>query len=371
MSTSTEAIFDRSISYFLAPVGDLLEDPSVSEVMINGYAQIYVERKGKLERVPHAFASEDALLACARNIAQFSGKRLTPHEPRVDARLPDGSRVHIVLPPVCREGVSVTIRKFAKSTLTLDKLVEFGSISEVGKELLELCVRLHKNVLVSGGTGSGKTSLLNALSAIIPGDERILVMEDTSELQLQQEHVVSLEARRADRHGKGEVTIRDLLHSALRMRPDRVIVGECRAGEALDMIQAMNTGHDGSLTTVHANSPRDALSRIETLALMGGLDLPLVPLRAQVASALHVVVQTDRYADGSRKIASVGEVLPLDAEGRYQSQILLEFVEAGRAPDGKVLGEHRLTDARPTFWEEVSAKGLSEHARRVAAVYGE
>ena len=356
---STTEIFQKSIDYFMAPLEDLVEDASVSEIMINGKDRVFIERKGKLEPVPNKFDSDRDLLSLARNIAQFSGKRLTSHEPRVDARLPNGSRVHIVLPPVARGGLSITIRKFAKSTITLDTLIDFGSITPEAKELLEICVGLHKNILVSGGTGSGKTSLLNALSGSIDPGERILVMEDTAELQLQQEHVVQLEARKADRHGKGEVTIRDLLHSALRMRPDRIIVGECRGGEALDMIQAMNTGHSGSLTTVHANSPRDALSRVETLALLADVDLPLTPLRAQVASALDVIVQADRLPDGSRKVTFIGEVLPLDDEGRYRTQDLIKFVPEGRDGEGRILGTHQVCGNRPTFWDEVAAKGLS------------
>lgn len=366
---STTELFEQSLRYFLTPVRDLLEDDSVSEVMVNGHERIYVERGGKLERVPNRFESADQLEACARNIAQFAGKRIVPHEPRVDARLPDGSRVHIVMPPVARDGISITIRRFSKSTLTMERLIEYGSINPEGRELLELGVLLRKNILVSGGTGSGKTSLLNALSAVIPSDERIVVMEDTSELQLQQEHVLRLEARKPDRHGKGEVTIRDLLHSSLRMRPDRVLVGECRSGEALDMIQAMNTGHSGSMTTVHANSARDALARIETLALMAGLDLPLVPLRAQVASALHLVVQTDRLQDGSRKITSIHEVLPLDEEGRYVVSALLAFVQTGRDDQGRVTGSHQLTGGGPTFWSEVAAKGLQNRSQRLREAY--
>lgn len=367
---SKQAIFEESLAYFLAPVKDLLADESVSEIMINGADTIYVERKGMLERAPNVFPSERELLACARNISQFSGKRATEREPRIDARLPDGSRVHIILPPVARDGISMAIRKFSESTLTLDMLEGFGSINPAGRQLLETLVRLHRNILVSGGTGSGKTSLLNALSGVIPGDDRILVMEDTSELRLLQEHVVSLESRGPDRYGKGEVSIRDLLHSALRMRPDRIIVGECRGGEALDMIQAMNTGHSGSMTTVHANTPMDSLSRIETLALLSGVDLPLVPLRAQVASALHAVVQTARLQDGSRKTIFVSEVMPLDEQGRYVVNDLLSFVQTGKEENGRIVGEHRLAKKAPTWWPEVAAKGLLEDAPDLVAAWG-
>jgi len=366
---SIGTVFEQSLAYFLKPIADLLADPTVSEVMINGAQTVYIERKGKVTKVPNHFADEHELLTVARNIAQFSGKRIDEHVPRFDGRLPDGSRVHVVLPPCSRDGTSISIRKFSVSTITLDKLVEWGSLSPQGRELLTLAVVLGKNIVVSGGTGSGKTALLNALSGAIPPGERILVMEDTSELQLQQDHVVRLEARKADRHGKGEVTIRDLLHSALRMRPDRVIVGECRGGEALDMIQAMNTGHDGSMTTVHANSPLDALARIETLALMSGVEIPLVPLRAQVASAVHLLVQPDRLPDGSRKITSISEVMALDEQGRYVVQPLLVFQHAGRDAEGKILGQHELTGIRPRFWDEVLAKGLQERVVELKGAY--
>jgi pilus assembly protein CpaF len=363
-------VFDQSLGYFLSPIADLLEDASISEVMINGHDTIYVERKGLLERVPNTFPGEHTLLACARNIAQFSGKRLAPETPRFDGRLPDGSRVHVVLPPCGRNGITVAIRKFSKSTLTLEKLVEFGSISPEARELLELIVALDLNIVVSGGTGSGKTALLNALSGAIPGNDRIVTIEDTSELQLQQEHVVGLEARAPDRQGRGAVTIRDLLHSSLRLRPDRIIVGECRGGEALDMIQAMNTGHSGSMTTVHANSPLDSLARIETLALLSGVELPLTPLRAQVASALHAIVQTDRLQDGSRKTVFISEVLPLDAQGRYVARDLLSFVQTGQDASGRIEGEHRLAADPPTWWPEVGAKGLRESVPDLVAAWG-
>ena len=352
--------FEESLGYFLEPIADLLADGAVSEVMVNGPETVYVERKGLLERAPNAFPDEQSLLACARNIAQFSGKRISEEVPRFDGRLPDGSRVHVVLPPCARAGITMAIRKFSKSTLTLDRLVEFGSITEEAKELLGLLVALDKNIVVSGGTGSGKTALLNALSGAIPGADRIVTIEDTSELQLQQEHVVGLEAKTPDKQGRGAVTIRDLLHSSLRLRPDRIIVGECRGGEALDMIQAMNSGHAGSMTTLHANSPHDALARLETLALLSDVEMPLLALRAQIASAVHAIVQTDRLQDGSRKVTHVTEVLPLDAgSGTYQTQDLLTFVHEGRDERGGVVGTHRLTGTRPTFWGEVAAKGLA------------
>lgn len=351
--------FQQSLPYFLRPVLDLLDDPSVTEVMINGPETIYVERKGKLEKVDNTFPGHHELLACVRNIAQFSGKRIDEFTPRFDGRLADGSRVHVVLPPCGRNGITVSIRKFAKSTLTLDRLIEFGSVTPQVRELLALLVSLDKNVVVSGGTGSGKTALLNALSGAIPGYERIVVIEDTSELQLQQEHVVYLEARAPDRYGRGTVTIRDLLHSSLRLRPDRIIVGECRGGEALDMMQAMNSGHAGSMTTLHANSPIDAMSRLETLAVQADVEMPLLAIRAQIASAVHVVLQTDRLADGSRKVTSISEVMPLDSEGRYVTEEVMRFAHEGKDVQGKVLGTHRLAERVPTFWPEAAARGLA------------
>lgn len=363
------AAFQQSLPYFLRPVIDLLEDPSISEVMINGPETVYVERKGLLEKVPNRYPGHQELLACVRNIAQYSGKRIDALTARFDGRLPDGSRVHVVLPPCGRNGITVSIRKFSKSTLTLDRLVEFGSITPQVRELFVLLVALDKNIVVSGGTGSGKTALLNALSGAIPGHDRIVVIEDTSELQLQQDHVVSLETRAPDRSGRGTVTIRDLLHSSLRLRPDRIIVGECRGGEALDMMQAMNSGHAGSMTTLHANSPHDALARLETLAVQADVEMPLVAIRAQIASAVHVVLQTDRLADGSRKVTSIREVLPLDAEGRTVTSEVMRFAHEGQDDQGKVLGRHRLADRPPTFWPEVAARGLDGQLDHLKGVW--
>lgn len=357
---ATPAAFQESLPYFLRPILDLLEDASISEVMVNGPDTIYVERSGQLEKVPNAFPGHHELLACVRNIAQFSGKRIDEFTPRFDGRLPDGSRVHVVLPPCGRNGITVAIRKFSKSTLTLDRLIEYGSITPEVRELLALLVALDKNVVVSGGTGSGKTALLNALSGAIPGHDRIVVIEDTSELQLQQEHVVYLESRAPDRYGRGTVTIRDLLHSSLRLRPDRIIVGECRGGEALDMMQAMNSGHAGSMTTLHANSPIDAMSRLETLALQADVEVPLLAIRAQIASAVHVVLQTDRLADGSRKVTSVSEVMALDGDGRYVTEEVMRFAHEGKDVHGKVLGRHRLAERVPSFWPEVAARGMEK-----------
>ena len=332
---------------FLAPVREYLEDDSVSEILINGPQQIYIERRGKLEEVPAKFVSEPALKAAAANIAKSVGRMLDEMHPRLDARLPDGSRVHAVIPPLSRVGTVIAIRKFKKDTLTIDKMQEYGSLDDRIRKLIRALVLLHKNVIVSGSTSSGKTSVLNALSSFIPEGERVLVIEDATELQLQQRHIVPFETRKADKNGQGEVTIRDLIHSALRLRPDRIVIGEIRGGEALDLLQALNTGHAGSMSTIHANSPIDCLSRIETCALLSGIDIPLVALRAQVASAIDAVVHTARLSDGSRKIVSVAEVCPL-AQGDYQVRELVRWVTDSIAPDGRVEGRFESV-AEPSF----------------------
>ena len=304
---------DRSFLYlFLEPVREYLADDAVSEILINGPERVYIERSGKLEEVSARFVSESALRAAAANIAKSVGRILDEAHPRLDARLPDGSRVHAVIPPLSRIGTVIAIRKFRKEALTVAKMREFGSMDEEMERLLRALVLLHKNVIVSGATSSGKTSVLNALSSFIPDNERVLVIEDASELQLQQRHVVPFETRKPDKNGQGEVTIRDLIRSALRLRPDRIVIGEIRGGEALDLLQALNTGHAGSMSTIHANSPIDALSRIETCALLSGIDIPLVALRAQVASAIDAVIHTARLPDGSRKVVEVSEVLRLE-----------------------------------------------------------
>jgi pilus assembly protein CpaF len=316
MSTIPQSIFDSALNYFLQPIHDLLADESVREIMINGIGQIFIEKKGTLEKSEITFADNDQLLAAVKNIAQYVGRYIRPDTARFDARLPQGHRVHVVLPPICRQGISVTIRKHTKSAFRLDDLVRLGSINEEAKEFLRLCMEREKNMVISGGTGTGKTTFINALSALIPENERIITIEDAAELQLEQEHVVSLEARSPDRKGEGAVTIRDLLHSSLRMRPDRIIVGECRGGEALDLLQAMNTGHGGSMSTLHANSPIESLRRLETLALFSGEEIPLRFLRAQVASAIDVVVQLQRLR-ARRNVQSIAEVLPLTDNGEY------------------------------------------------------
>ncbi|MDR3457082.1 MAG: CpaF family protein [Verrucomicrobiae bacterium] len=342
---------------FFAPVQQYLSDDDVSEIMINGPAQIYIERKGKLTPVPEKFASEQALQAALMNVARSVGRFFDKENPRLDARLPDGSRVHAVMPPLSRAGTIVAIRKFRREKLTMDQLVQFGSITKEGARLIDVIVKIGRNLIVSGATSSGKTSVLNVLSSLIPDNDRILVLEDASELQLQQNHKVCFETRKPDEYGKGEVTIRDLLHSALRLRPDRIVVGEIRSGEALDLLQAMNTGHEGSMSTIHANSPRDSLLRMETCALLSGIEIPLSALREQVASAIHVVIQTARLHDGTRKITAVTEVLGLK-DREYQLQDIYVFRNEGLAADGKITGRHVFTGYKPTFLQTAQQHGL-------------
>ncbi|MBR0067809.1 MAG: CpaF family protein [Kiritimatiellae bacterium] len=341
---------------FLAPVKEFLEDDSVSEILINGPQQVYIERRGKLEEVSARFVSEPALKAAATNIAKSVGRILDDMHPRLDARLPDGSRVHAVIPPLSRVGTVIAIRKFKKDTLTIEKMLSFGSMDENTVKIIRALVALHKNVIVSGATSSGKTSVLNAVSSFIPERERVLVIEDASELQLQQRHIVSFETRKADKNGQGEVTIRDLIHSALRLRPDRLVIGEIRGGEALDLLQALNTGHAGSMSTIHANSPEDCLRRIETCALLSGIDIPLAALRSQVASAIDAVVHTARLSDGSRKVVSLAEVLPLDG-GEYRVRELQRWHTELVAGDGTVSGSFSLGEP-PTFVAEARVIGV-------------
>jgi len=326
-----EDIFEKTIYHFLEPVGVYLRDPSVTEVMINGWDEVFIERKGRLERTEASFPSEEALMAAVRNLLQYVGKRVDPERPMMDARLPDGSRVHVAMLPCSRRGTVVTIRKFSRQAFDMDFLVETKCLTELARDFLWLCTVTEKNLLISGGTSSGKTSLLNVLSEYIHHDRRIVVIEESSELQLQQPHVIGLESRAPDRYGRGEVTIRDLFKNALRMRPDRIIVGECRSGEALDMIQAMTSGHAGSITTLHADSPADALNRLETMAMMSSVAMPLSALRAQVASAIHVIVQMMRFADGSRRVVEISQVLPLGDRGEYRVQNLFKL----KMPEGE------------------------------------
>jgi pilus assembly protein CpaF len=359
----------RSLRFLLAPIVPLLDDPSVSEIMINGHAEVRVERGGRITRTDTAFGSEDDLLAAARNLAQFVGKRITPDTARFDARLPDGSRVHVVLPPASRQGICLAIRKFQQSRLTFDALVSMGALTAEAREFIELAVLVERNLVVSGGTGTGKTSLLNVMSGLIQPDHRIIVLEDTSELALRQDHVLYFETRPPDRHGRGAVTIRDLFHSSLRMRPDRVVVGECRGGEAMDLIQAMTSGHGGSMTTLHANAPADGLNRLETMALMSGVEMPLVALRSQVASAIDIVVQLARFHDGSRRIVEIAEVTGLDEHGGYVVRSLYAFAFEGKDADGRVTGELRRTGAQPSFHAQIATKGYSDRVRLTRTLF--
>ena len=357
---SREKIFNASLEFFLDPIKPYLQDETVTEVMVNGHEEIYIERRGQLEETNARFESADALLSAVHNIAQYVGREIDETRPVLDARLPDGSRVHAVIPPSARRGTYLTIRKFSKERLTLEDLLGFGSISEPAKEFLEICVRLRKNIIVSGGTGTGKTSLLNALSKAIPEEERVVVIEDSSELRLTQKHCLYLEAQQGDSHGRGKLTIRQLFVASLRMRPDRILVGEVRGGEALDMIQSMLSGHSGSLTTVHANTARDALIRLETLSLMSDVAIPVYVARAQVASAIDLIVQIARFSeDGSRKIVGISEIQGLK-DNEYQIQELFASRRTGMTRSGKVITELESVGNMPTFAREAFEHGL-EH----------
>ena len=336
---------------------ELLADDSVSEIMVNRYDEIYVERAGRLHRHPMAFTGDRAVMGVIERIVAPLGRRIDESSPMVDARLKDGSRVNAIIPPLALKGPCLTIRKFARHKLGADDLVRFGAISPQMASFLETCVVGRKNIVVSGGTGSGKTTLLNILSNFIPGGERVVTVEDAAELKLSHEHLISLESRPANVEGKGAVSIRELVKNTLRMRPDRIVVGECRGAEALDMLQAMNTGHEGSLTTLHANTPRDGLARLETMVLMAGMDLPLVAIREQIASAVHIVVQQTRFACGSRKVTSITEISGMES-GKIQMQELFRFVSQGyRGADKRVAGYFTACDMVPTFYEELQAAG--------------
>lgn len=352
-------IFEQSIKRYFKCVVPYLEDDKVSEVMINGHQDIWIEVAGKLQKTEAVFDNEDDLMGGVKNIAQYVGKTLNELNPRMDARLPDGSRVHVVLPPCARNGVSVSIRRFGKFDLTPDKLIEYGSCTPEAMEFINICIQIQKNIMVAGGTGSGKTTLLNCLSTLVDPTERIIVIEDSTELQLQQPHVLMLEARGADPKGRGKVGIGQLFHSAMRLRPDRVIIGEIRGGEALDMIQAMTSGHGGSLSTTHATYPSDTLRRLETMAMMNEVAMPLEALRSQVASAINIIVQTSRFNDGSRKLTHIYEALGLDEAGEYKLYPLFEFQHRGNDPaTGEVLGKLEPVGNLPTFVDAIRARGL-------------
>lgn len=353
------SMYNESLRAFLKPILAFLDDESVSEVMINGPADIWIERKGRLQKTEAKF-SEEGLMGAARNIAQYVGRPLSIERPRLDARLPDGSRIHVILSPVARQGTTIAIRKFSKTRLTVAALVEEKSLSEPMVQLLTALIESKMNLVISGGTGSGKTSLLNILSTLIPEGERILTIEDSAELQLRQPHVVSLETRPADVQGKGNVDMGDLLQSALRLRPDRIIVGEVRGGECFHLIQAMNTGHGGSMATTHANTPVDTLRRLESLSLMNLVELPLVAARAQVASAIQWIVCCERVLDGSRKITSIAEVLPLNDKGEYRTQDIFVFSALGQTDQGELMGYFAPTGIIPHSVYKLRSNGFSK-----------
>jgi pilus assembly protein CpaF len=348
-------LFDEVIG--LGPLEALLRDTDVSEIMVNRPEQIFVERKGKIELTNLAFEDESSLRRVIDRIVSTIGRRVDESEPMCDARLKDGSRVNVVIPPVAIYGPCLTIRKFGREVLTPDRIITGGGASEAMLVYLDAAVKTRLNVIVSGGTGSGKTTLLNVLSGFIPATERIVTCEDAAELRLRQVHVISLESKPANVEGRGQIAIRDLVRNALRMRPDRIIVGEVRGGEALDMLQAMNTGHDGSMSTVHANNPRDAVNRLETLVLLAGTELPSRAIRGQIASAVNVIVQTERLRGGSRKIVSVAEVLGM-VDGEIAMQELFAFRQIGVTPDGRAVGFHSATGARPNALAHFRSNGV-------------
>jgi pilus assembly protein CpaF len=342
----------------LGPLEPLLSDRSVSEIMVVDPETIFVERAGRITRTPHRFTDAEAVRAAIERIVTPLGRRIDESVPLVDARLPDGSRVNAIIPPLAIRGPCITIRKFKAEAVDLSRLVQLGAMAARMALFLERSVRARRNIVVSGGTGSGKTTLLNALSFAIPAGERVVTIEDAAELRLAQPHVVSLEARPPNLEGKGAYTIRDLLRNALRMRPDRVIVGECRGGEALDMLQAMNTGHEGSMTTTHANGPHEALARLETLCLMSGLDLPVSAIRGQLSSSVHLVVQTARLSDGSRRVVSISEVCGVDDSGALRLEDVFVHLRRGVGAKGEVLGEFAFTGYLPTFLDLLASRGL-------------
>jgi pilus assembly protein CpaF len=340
----------------LGPLQPLLEDDTITEIIVNGAKNIYVERRGKIQRVPLTFESQEHVMRIIERIVAPLGRRVDESSPYVDARLPDGSRVNAIIPPVSLVGPVLTIRKFAKNPFTVDQLVQFGSLTPESLQFLDACVKSRINIIISGGTGSGKTTLLNVLSSFIPSDERIVTIENAAELQLRQDHVITLESRPPNIEGKGEITIRHLVINALRMRPDRIIIGEIRDEAALDMLQAMNTGHDGSMTTLHSNSPRDTLARLETMTMMAGMELPMRAIREQVSSAINLIVHQERMRDGSRKVVNITEVQGMEGDIITMTDIFL-YEQLGYE-NNKVIGRMRPSGLRPKFMDKIEASGI-------------
>jgi pilus assembly protein CpaF len=348
-------LYDEAVG--LGPLEDLLQDNDITEIMVNGPGKVYVERAGKIHLTDKTFIDDSSVLAVIERIVSPIGRRIDESSPYVDARLPDGSRVNAIIPPLSLIGPCLTIRLFSKEPFFDTDLCRFGTVTPEICSFIRVAVQCRKNIIISGGTGSGKTTMLNVVSNYLPGTERIVTIEDSAELRLPQEHVVRLESRPPNIEGRGAVTIRDLVRNALRMRPDRIVVGECRGGEALDMLQAMNTGHEGSLTTIHANSPRDALSRLETMMLMAGMDLPLRAIREQIGAAIHLIVHLSRFSDGTRKVSRVTEVVGMEGD-KITTQDLFEYNQTGIGENGRVRGAFRPTGAVPTFLEEIRVRGI-------------
>ena len=352
-------VYEQTLLQFLAPVRRFLDDSSVSEIMINGPSTVFIERSGRIEPTEVRFEHQEALMTALRNIAQFAGKHVDEFRPILEARLPDGSRVEAVLPPAAPDGPFVSIRRFFRETLTVQRLIDFGALTPEAAAALQAFVTAKFNVIIAGGTGSGKTSMLNALSSFIPEGERVIVIEDSKEVQLQRAHVVQLEARPPDPKGRGAVSIRDLFRATLRMRPDRLVVGEIRGGEALDIVQAMTSGHGGCMATLHSTYPRDTLSRLETMAMMSDIDMPLLPMRIQIASGVNLIVQVSRLQDGSRKMTHITEVLGFDpVKGEYQTQDIFVRHFAGLGPDGKVLSDFVPTGILPSLQAQLVEHGV-------------
>lgn len=363
---SRVAVYEATLRFFLSPINVYLDDPEITEVMVNGHDHIYIERAGQIEETPAVFASEGALRSAVNNLAQSVGRVISKDRPILDARLPDGSRVHAIIPPSSRVGTCLTIRKFSKTPLTMEDLIRFGSLTPTANEFLNICVQLRKNIIISGGSGTGKTSMLGALSRAIPESERIIVIEDTSELRLFQQHTIFLETQPATRKNQTDITIRELFRSSLRMRPDRIVVGEVRGGEALDLIQSMISGHEGSLSTVHASSAFDALVRLETLSLMSEIEIPIYVARSQVASAIDIVVQLTRSNEtGRRRVSRISEVHRLDKDNQYETSDLFSLAAADKNDHGmeSLPGSHlelKPTGQLPTFANEPFLHGMEE-----------